>query len=306
MNRLKTLMKSALCAAYLHSGAAWVHERVARRAGRQFMAILLFHRVTDQIPEDGLTVSTARFQAICRLLRDRFHVVPLAEVFDVLRSGRAMPPRTVAVTFDDCYRDNLFAARVLTDHGLPAAFFVPTAYVGTDHVFPWDRGLPRLPNLTWDDLREMAGLGHDVGSHSVTHVNLGIASYEQVRWELIESKAVLEERLGRRVRWFAYPFGGRNNFRPGGAALVEEAGYDGCLSGHGGFVRPGADRFILPRDSSPCYQGLVNLELHLRGCLDWYYALKRGRRAWQSPEQRSGECTIALGDQPAVEARSSV
>ncbi|HVS39269.1 MAG TPA: hypothetical protein VMS17_27175, partial [Gemmataceae bacterium] len=79
-------------------------------------------------------------------------------------------------------------------------------------------------------------------------------------------------------------FGGRGHLSPAAAALVEEAGYDGCLSGYGGFVRPGGDSRILPRDSSPCYQNLLNLELHLRGCLDWYYALRRTVRAPESPE----------------------
>ncbi len=290
MNCLKTWTKSALCAAYLYSGAARIQEWMAQRAGRRFMVVLLFHRVTDQIPEDGLTVSTGRFRALCGLLRRRFHVVPLAEVFDAARSGRDMPPRTVAVTFDDCYRDNLFAARVLTEHGLPAAFFVPTEFVGTQHVFPWDRGLPSMPNLTWDDVREMAAMGHEIGSHTVSHPDLGTAPYEEARQEIYESKAELERQLNRRVRWFAYPFGGKCNFRPEAAALVEEAGYDGCLSGYGGFVRPGVDSRMLPRDSSPCYQRIMlNLELHLRGCLDWFYALKRGPVQPHSPEQRLGE-----------------
>jgi peptidoglycan/xylan/chitin deacetylase (PgdA/CDA1 family) len=294
MSRLKTLMKSALCVAYLYSGAARLQEWCASRAGRRFMAILLFHRVTDAVPEDGLTISTARFRALCGMLRRRFRVVPLAEVFCAVRAGRDMPPRTVAVTFDDCYRDNLIAARVLAEHGLPAAFFVPTGFVGTDRIFPWDRGLPPMPNLTWDDLREMAALGHDIGSHTVTHPNLGVAPYEEARREIFESKEVLEQRLGQRVRWFAYPFGGRNHLRPEAAALVEEAGYEGCLSGHGGFVRPGADPRILPRDSAPCYQGLINLELHLRGCLDWYYVLKRGAPTPESPEQRLDERAVKL------------
>src|SRR5262245_35357424 len=112
MNCLKQLVKTALLGAYKYTGAARLNEALAVRAGRQVMAILLFHRVTDAIPADGLTVGTARFERLCRLLRDRFRVVPLAEVFDIVRSGRPMPPRTVAITFDDCYRDNLFAARV--------------------------------------------------------------------------------------------------------------------------------------------------------------------------------------------------
>ncbi|HBI45743.1 MAG TPA: hypothetical protein DDY78_23260 [Planctomycetales bacterium] len=294
MSRLKKFTKSALCAAYLYSGAAHAQEWLQRRAGRQFMTILLFHRVTDQIPEDGLTVSTARFRALCAMLRRRFRVVPLAEVFDVLRSGRPMPPRTVAVTFDDCYRDNLFAARVLAEYGLPASFFVPTAFVGTDHIFPWDHHLPRMANLTWDEVREMADMGHEIGSHTVNHANLGTASYEEARTELFESKAVLEKQLGRKVSWFAYRFGGREDLRPEAAALVEEAGYEGCLSGYGGFVYPGADGRILPRDSSPVYQGLLNVQLHLRGCLQWFYTMKRGLGLPDGLENRVGERLPAL------------
>lgn len=301
MTRFKTLAKTALCAAYMRSGAAWALEGLARRTGRRFMAILLFHRVTDQIPADGLTVSTARFRAICGMLRREFRVAPLADVFEAVRHGRNLAPRTVAVTFDDCYRDNLFAARVLADHGLPAAFFIPTAFVGTTHVFPWDHGLPAMPNLSWDEVREMAALGHEIGSHTVTHADLGAVPAEELRRELSESKRELEARLGRRVRWLAYPFGGRSNFRPEALVLAEEAGYEGCLSGYGGFVRPGADARLLPRDAAPCYQGLTELNLYLRGCLDWFYALKR----WVPPsvDPHAGERTLAVPpDEPGPAA----
>jgi peptidoglycan/xylan/chitin deacetylase (PgdA/CDA1 family) len=290
MSRLKTLLKSACHAAYLYSGAAWMQEWAARLAGRQSMAVLLLHRVTDQVPEDPLTISTARFRAFCELLCRDFHVVELAEVFDILRSGRAMPPRTVALTFDDCYRDNIFAARDLAKHHLPATFFVPTGFVGTDRVFPWDRHLPQLANLTWDDLQEMILLGHEIGSHTVNHIDLGKASAEELRYELVESKAVLEKLLGRRVRWLAYPFGGKDHFGPQAAAVAKEAGYQGWLSGHGGFIHPGCDPWLMPRDAAPCYQNLLNLRLHLRGCLDWIYSMKRRLRGAHDPGSCLPEC----------------
>jgi peptidoglycan/xylan/chitin deacetylase (PgdA/CDA1 family) len=280
---MKTFTKAALCAAYKFSGVMRAQEAVAARVGRTFMAILLFHRVTDEIPEDGLTVSAQRFLRICRMLRRNFRVVPLGEVFRIVRTGAPIPPRTVAITFDDSYRDNLFAARVLADHGLPACFFVPTDYIGTDRVFDWDRGLKRLPNLTWDDVREIVGMGFEIGSHTVTHANLGAVSLEQARREIVESKAVIEEQIGRRVRWFAYPFGGANNFQSALVPLLEEAGYEGCLSGCGGFIRPGSDPQVLPREAVPYLRSNLNLELYLSGCLNWFYALKRrlGRRGEQ-------------------------
>jgi peptidoglycan/xylan/chitin deacetylase (PgdA/CDA1 family) len=250
-----------------------VQEALARRRG-PFMAVLLFHRVTDAIPEDGLTVGTARFRRICRLLRRSFRVVPLTEVFRLARSGEPIPRRTVAVTFDDCYRDNLPAARVLTEHGLPACFFVPSGYVGTDHVFPWDERLPRMPNLTWDEVRAMAALGHEIGSHTVTHPDMGAISEEQARRELAESKKTIEEQLGRAVRWFAYPFGGREHFRDDRLALAVDAGYEGCVSAYGGFVYPDRKALLLPREAVPYFKSLLHFELHMAGCLHWLYRLK--------------------------------
>jgi peptidoglycan/xylan/chitin deacetylase (PgdA/CDA1 family) len=271
---MTTPLKTALCALYKYSGLARAQEALARRARRSCQAVLLFHRVTDAVPEDDLTVSVARFQRLCRLLRERFHVVPLAEVFRLARAGGPLPPRTVAVTFDDCYRDNLFAARLLARYGLPATFFIPTAFVGTNRVFPWDKGLPPLANLTWDDLREMVRLGFEIGSHTVTHADLGTLTAEQVRWELVASRAVLEEQLDQPVRWLAYPFGGVDNFRPEWLPLAAAAGYEGCLSGHGGLLDAGTDPSLLPRVPVPAFNGSPTLELYLRGCLRWFHALK--------------------------------
>jgi peptidoglycan/xylan/chitin deacetylase (PgdA/CDA1 family) len=269
------LVKTALFGAYKYAGAAAAVEAAARWSGKRFLTILLFHRVSDQIPEDGLTIGTARFRAICYMLRRQFRVVPVSEIARLHRNREPIPQRTLAVTFDDCYRDNLFAARVLTEHGLSASFFVPTAFVGTDYVFPWDRHLPRMSNLTWDDVREIKALGHSIGSHTVNHVDLGKVPLSVAQREIVESKKVLEDKLGAPVEWFAYPFGGVQHFRPGLASYVEEAGYQGCLSGFGGFIQPDSDSRLLPREAVPYFSSVVNLELHLRGCLDWVYALKR-------------------------------
>ncbi len=277
---MKDHAKAILCALYKYSGVMHAQETVSSWAGRSFLSILLFHRVTDEIPLDDLTVGAGWFRRMCGLLRRQFHVVPLGEIFRVVRAGQRFPRRTLAITFDDCYRDNLFAARVLSEHGLPATFFVPTAYVGTDHVFAWDRGLKQMANLTWDDVHEMLRLGHEIGSHTVTHADLAQAPEEQARRELVESKKTLEDKLHRPVRWFAYPFGGRNNFLQDHLPLVTEAGYEGCVSGFGGFIYPHATKPILPREPAPGFRSLLNLELHLRGCLHWVYALKRRVGLW--------------------------
>jgi len=272
---LRSLAKSILCTLYKYSGLASAQERLAYALGRRFMCVLLYHRVTDAIPEDGLTLSTGRFRSFCRMLQKAFVTVPLAEVFDKLQTGKPIPRRTVAITFDDCYRDNLNAATILKEHGLPATFFVPTAYVGTDKVFPWDRHLPRQLNLTWDDLRAMAAMGFEIGSHTVTHPSMGSICSKQALLEMVQSRQHIQKELGLPVRWFAYPFGGMSDSRADLLSLAEQAGYEGCLSGYGGFIFADCHDRLLPREPVPYFQTLVHLELHLAGCLEWYYALRR-------------------------------
>jgi peptidoglycan/xylan/chitin deacetylase (PgdA/CDA1 family) len=273
---VRTLTKTALCGLYKYTGAMRAHEAAARWAGHQFMTILLFHRVTDAIPEDGLTIGVARFRRLCALLAGGFRVVSLGEVFRLLRAREPFPRRTCAITFDDCYRDNLEAAAILRDHGLPATFCIPTAFVGTDRNFDWDRHLPPLPNLRWEDLRQMAAWGFEIGSHSHSHPDLGKATPEQARTEIFTSRSIIEDRLGQRCRWFAYPFGGRRHCRPECLPLIREAGYEGALSAFGGFVTPDSDDLMLPREAVPYFKSALHLEMHLSGCLHWLYAL-RGR-----------------------------
>jgi peptidoglycan/xylan/chitin deacetylase (PgdA/CDA1 family) len=269
------LLKHVAFRLYKHSGAARAAEALSRRAAGPFMAVLLFHRVTDAVGPDGITVDTRRFRDICRALRRGFRVVPLGEVFDTLRRGLPVRPRTVAITFDDCYRDNLAAAHTLAEHGLPATFFVPTGVVGTDRTLPWDRGLPRQPNLTWDEVRQMADMGFEVGSHTVSHANLGAVPPDRARDEIIGSKLTLQARLGREVRWFAYPYGGPEHLRPEYRPLLDEAGYEGCVSACPGFIRPGCDDRALPREAVPYFRSALHLELYLTGSLGWFYGLKR-------------------------------
>jgi hypothetical protein len=171
--------------------------------------------------------------------------------------------------------DNLGAAAILAEHGLPATFFLPTALVGTNHVFPWDRALPPLKNLSWSDVREMAAMGFEFGSHTVNHVDLGSVPLDVVRREVADSKRTLEDQLQRPIRWLAYPFGQRCNIRPAVVPLLQQAGYEACWAGHGGFIPAGCRDFILPREAVPYFGSVLNLELHLTGCLDWFYATKR-------------------------------
>ena len=82
----------------------------------------------------------ATFARQMRVLDRIATVVPLEEALDALAAGRPLPPRAVALTFDDGYRDNLeLAAPVLRRHGMPATIYlVPGFLSGEQHAW-WER-----------------------------------------------------------------------------------------------------------------------------------------------------------------------
>ncbi len=218
------------------------------RSFRSKMTIVTFHRVNDDLPDDGLTASSAKFSKFCQFFRAHFKVVPLSQQVAGCGAGEDMGG-TLSITFDDGYRDNFeVAAPILRKLNLPATFFPVTAFIGTRTVAPWDRELVRQPGwMDWEQLRALAAEGFEIGSHTESHIDLGTADAETVRSDLEMSRRKLHEQLGRPVRLFAYPFGGRNNLSERSRQLVREAGFTCCVSCFGGANGPSADPFDLKR-----------------------------------------------------------
>jgi len=107
--------------------------------------ILTYHRITspehESFPlEAGMYVRPETFSLHMKYLKDHAHVVPLEELVESISSHLQIAPRTVAITFDDGWRDNyLQAFPVLHELELPATIFLATDFVGTNELFWTDR-----------------------------------------------------------------------------------------------------------------------------------------------------------------------
>jgi peptidoglycan/xylan/chitin deacetylase (PgdA/CDA1 family) len=220
------------------------------RSFRSKMTIVTFHRVTDAFPEDGLTCSSGKFAAFCEFFRTYFRVLPLSKQVAECRAGSDLGG-TLSITFDDGYLNNFEeAAPILKRAGLPATFFVTTGFIGSQTIAPWDRALPRQPGwMNWDQVRALKSMGFEVGNHTATHLNMGVADSGRVRSELELSSATLNEELGQPSRLFAYPFGGRAHITAGALRLVQEAGFNCCVSSCGSLNAVTPDPFHLNRIS---------------------------------------------------------
>ena len=121
--------------------------------------------------------------------------------------------RTTVVTtsWDDGHKCDARLARLLKEYGLKATFYVA----------PENQEFAKQDLLS---LLEIKGLSQDfeIGAHSMTHRRLPTISEQEAANEIIESKAVLEQVIGKEVKVFCYPGGAYTKVH---AKLVKDAGY---------------------------------------------------------------------------------
>jgi peptidoglycan/xylan/chitin deacetylase (PgdA/CDA1 family) len=117
--------------------------RTAARLKPPAAIILAYHSVRDEPERDsdwiapGITHATKVFTRHMELVARKFHPVNLEDILLFVKGEKVLPPRAVAVTFDDGYLDNLeVAAPVLSRFGLSAAFYLTVGMIGQLDT-PW-------------------------------------------------------------------------------------------------------------------------------------------------------------------------
>lgn len=212
------------------------------------VTILMYHVIDE--PGNAAEARFCRTPAAFRRDMEQIHgagyqVLPLAAVLDGVAGRTVLPERAVAITFDDgvaCSYEN--ALPILQEYSYPATVFAITGLLGRYNAWSEEFGFPRRRMLTNSEVRALVDGGVDVGSHTVNHPWLGKSDAVVVKREVHDSKAVLEDILGREVRHFAYPFGSWSKVA---RDAVVEAGYTGACSTMPGSNKQGADSFLLRR-----------------------------------------------------------
>ncbi|MCF6153865.1 MAG: polysaccharide deacetylase family protein [Candidatus Brocadia sp.] len=106
--------------------------------------VLMYHRITD-IKTDpwSLCVTPQHFSEHLEVLQKCARTLRLDQLAHYLRRGK-IPRRSVIITFDDGYADNLHTAKPLLErYDTPATFFLTTGCIERHREFWWDE-LDRL------------------------------------------------------------------------------------------------------------------------------------------------------------------
>ena len=182
--------------------------------------------------------------------RGGFAMLDLAALAGKMHSGDRIPSRTVALTFDDGWRDTYSTAfPSLARFGVPATVFLVSGRIGLKEY------------VGWDEIREMRRGGVSFGAHSVSHPRLTEIPPVEARREIEESKKRLEDGLGEEVPTFCYPYG---FFNRAVRDMVEAAGFRAACCNTPGRRWPDGDRFALKR---------VSVTYRMRNRVAWAAAL---------------------------------
>ncbi|SPL72450.1 polysaccharide deacetylase family protein [Acinetobacter stercoris] len=197
--------------------------------------VLMYHMVREHI--DGakfnkLRVKPAEFEKQVRYMQEQgFHFVTMHELRE--KWGQH-PEKTVAITFDDGYLDNLSNAYPVLEKYRAKA----TVYVVVDrHDRDWSTykkahhnsgELMHEPKLNDEQVQLLSNSGLvEIGSHTLTHANLDKLNDAECFTEMSESKKRLEQLIGRPVTSFAYPFG---IYSVRDVAVAKQVGYTNAVT----------------------------------------------------------------------------
>lgn len=213
-------------------------EATTTQASEDNLVVLMYHHVSTNTP--SLTsISPERFEQHLAYLAEHHHVIALPDAMERLQQGERLPSKSVAITFDDGYRNILENAHpLLREHGFEYTIFINP-----------DPSLPSSTFLSFDDMRSMQDEGVTFANHTMDHRHL-IAFPEgrkkalsQAKQDIVLAQQTLERELGVTHRLLAYPYGEFNNEL---ADLAKQLGFV-AFGQHSGALNSQSNIVTLPR-----------------------------------------------------------
>ena len=191
--------------------ATWVHQGPET----VLVPIILYHRIDTSPINSQYYVPPEKFNEEMKLLHDWGYTTITTELLiKAINEGADLPPRPILITFDDGHLNNYTTAfPIMQKYGFTGVLYIVANYMGTDQY------------MNADQIKEMAAAGWEVGSHSISHLDLTSLNPERQRYEVVESRKMLETSLGVPVLTIAYPFGISNS------SVIDYAHFAGYIGG---------------------------------------------------------------------------
>ncbi len=243
--------------------------------------VLMYHHIVPDgvydemnFRENGSVLKLSDFRKQMEWLAENdYETIFMSRLADMLQNGDKLPDKTVVITFDDGYESNyVYAYPILKEFGQRANLAPVVSASEKAEQNPEQFDDRSLSHLSFEQMREMQASGvFEFGSHSYNghgEVNVDMegntdaflvnrkvntkSGHTETREEyllrvnrdVVTSKIVLDERLGKAERFFAYPFGRYNKDL---CRVVAGSGFSCALTTKPGYVNKNSDPYALPR-----------------------------------------------------------
>lgn len=186
----------------------------------------------------------------------------------------------VVFSSDDGLRNNITAGKIFSLYGISACFFINPSVIGETNynkvaLFCQNRlHFPPVQFMNWDEVNELQKMGHEIGSHTMNHINIAATPIAEMTADIAESYRILTSRCGPQ-KHFAYPYGRFFHFNEAGRKAVFDAGFQSCCSAERGCH--------INTNHTPDYSKLLIRRDHI--ILDWnlnhirYFLARNVRKA---------------------------
>ncbi|MBV7327926.1 polysaccharide deacetylase family protein [Chloroflexi bacterium TSY] len=234
--------------------------------------ILMYHDLDLQRSPISISPRSFAWQ-MHWLSSNNYQVLSLGNLVQMLNQNAPLPSRSVVITFDDglaSFYQHAFP--ILQAYRFPATVFLVSDYCGLDNAWPSQpKSIPRRPVMTWQQISELDRYGIEFGVHTVTHPRLDRLEPAVAESEIVDSKRLIEDRLGHAAPHFAYPYGAYNEPVK---QLVRNI-FTGVCTTELGRVQAGDDPFHLKRIEALYVELPFLFRYQWRSSFDFYLTMRK-------------------------------
>ncbi|MDP3787239.1 MAG: polysaccharide deacetylase family protein [Candidatus Omnitrophota bacterium] len=179
--------------------------------------------------------------------------------------------REFLVTFDDGF-ENFFtnAYPVLLRYNIKSILFIAVDFV--DKKISLSDFCPanvEIRPLSWEQIKEISNNGIEIGSHSLSHPDLLAVDSNTAKSEIAGSKERTEAIIGKKIKYFAYPYGSKRSYNSAIKKIVKESGYEKAYSNIMGFNTKDTDPYDLRRIRIYTNDNMFRFKMKTRGAYNW-------------------------------------
>lgn len=214
--------------------------------------VLMYHYIVpqkyDTEPDNNSIVTLEAFQKDMKYLHDNgYHTATLQQLEKYVNEEITLPEKTVVISFDDGYQNNIiYAYPIMKEYGFHATMFVIGNRI-QEQTTTFDPAktsyISREEMANSQDVFEFNSHTYNLHFKSPYHCDDDYAAGLDPD-KFMADDQIMRKQAGINTPYFAYPFG---DFRIEMIYALKKSGFRMAFTVHQGFVRPGDDPYTLKR-----------------------------------------------------------